>query len=121
MKNTPEQNIPQIHTCDQMELDGRTSVNDEVAGMFAAGGDGSNADSDVNVMRPTRIVRTTIFSDDDEPSHPPNTISVVDDTAPQDADNPCEYSPFHLLYHCFCDWSTLQLRFSLCLCVQTYH
>ena len=53
-----------------------------VAGMVAAGGDGSNADSDVDVMRPTRIVRNTVFSTDDEPSNPPNTISVVDDTAP---------------------------------------
>ena len=86
-----------------MEVDGHASADDEGTGMFAATDIPSNADSDDDVVLPKRLIRNVVVSDDEEPgtTTPPNTISVVDGAAPQDADYPCECPPLHLLYRCF--------------------
>ena len=72
---------------------------DEAAGMFPA-------EDDDEVMRPRRLVRSIVPSDDEgdnddggaddsfevDSEHPPGTMAVFDEIAPVDANNPCEFS-----------------------------
>ena len=101
-----------------MEVNGCTSGDNKLVDIFPAeGGAGSNGESDEEVSCPARTVKNTVDSDDDEPLAPTNAIAGVDNAPPQDAENSCECSPVHLLYHYFVHLLCTEVVFqSVCLC-----
>ena len=78
----------------------------EVGGVWecvsdAEGDDGGvkeeDGDSDDQIIRPLRHLRNVVGSDDDggevttRATHPPGTMAVFDELAPEDINSPCEF------------------------------
>ena len=110
-----------VHACDKMEVNGCTSGDDEAVNMFPAegafGSDEKSKQESNEVSRPVLTNTYTVDSDDDGPLARANTIAGVNEDAPQDAENPCECSLVHLLYHCFVHLVCAEVVFEpVCLC-----
>ena len=92
-----------VHACNLMKVEGEDIGADDIAaGMFPA-----KETDDEEVVRPTRHVRNVLDSDsggepaangdggaEAGPVQPPGTMVVINELAPGDAINPCEF-PLH--------------------------